>query len=87
MGNCTDSYADVIRKGTSVVLAIGRGDRTEINVSVEKHHHNDVWEIREVKGPHNKKLSASMESEVRRQISDLVSTQSASAASSVPASR
>lgn len=87
MGNCTDSYADVIRKGTSVVLAIGRGDRTEINVSVEKHHHNDVWEIREVKGPHNKKLSASMESEVRRQISDLVSAQSALAGSSGPAGR
>lgn len=73
MGNCTDSYADVIRKGTSVVLAIGRGDRTEINVSVEKRHHDEAWEVREIKGPHNKKLSASMESDVRRQISDLVS--------------
>ena len=80
MGNCTDSYASDIRKGTSLILAIGRGGRTEINVNVYLHnsrsgtsaHGEPVWLVGEIKGPSNKSLDSKQEEAVSKQVAALL---------------
>lgn len=80
MGNCTDSYASDIRKGTSLILAIGRGGRTEINVNVyvdttvasRGADEGAVWLVGEIKGPSNKSLDSKQEEAVSKQIKTLL---------------
>ncbi len=80
MGNCTDRYAYDIRKGTSLILAIGRGGRTEINVNVyldtmradHGSEKNPVWLVGEIKGPNNKNLDSTQEEAVSKQIKMLL---------------
>lgn len=82
MGNCTDGYARNIRKGTSLILAVGRGGKTEINVNVhltrDRSHPDSmapgepVWAVGEIKGPSNKALEPAREEAVSVQISALL---------------
>lgn len=80
MGNCTDGYANDIRKGTSLILAIGRGGRTEINVNVyldttgagRGGDDELVWLVGEIKGPSNKSLDSIQEEAVSKQIKMLL---------------
>jgi hypothetical protein len=72
MGNCTESYASSIRQGRALVLAIGRGGGTEINVSVEQHHSTGDWSITEMKGPRNKLLQQDVQDALSEQIGTLM---------------
>lgn len=78
MGNCTDGYASDIRKGRSLVLAVGRGERTEINVELFWDPLYDtpvaapVWSVGEIKGPSNRPLERAQEETVRDQIASLL---------------
>jgi hypothetical protein len=66
MGNCTSTYASGIRQGQDLILAIGRGSRCEINVSVSRDNTADAtWAITEVKGPHNVRVAPALESALR----------------------
>lgn len=76
MGNCTDTYADDIRRGSTIILAIGREGRTEINVSLEKNRDDDSWEITETKRAQNKRLSADEQTSLHRQLMYLLRTPS-----------
>jgi hypothetical protein len=74
MGNCTATYADDIRRGSTIILAIGREGRTEINVSLEKHRDDDTWEITETKRAHNKPLSKDEQNALHGQLTYLLRT-------------
>jgi hypothetical protein len=75
MGNCTDTYADDIRRGSTIILAIGRDGRTEINVSLEKNRSDDSWEITETKRAHNKPLNSDEERALHAQLTTLLREQ------------
>jgi hypothetical protein len=68
MGNCTASYASSIRQGHALVLALGRGDSTEINVSVEYETRLGEWAITEMKGRRNKILQKDVQDALTSQI-------------------
>jgi hypothetical protein len=68
MGNCTASYASSIRQGHALVLALGRGGSTEINVSVEHETHLGEWSITEMKGRRNKILQKDVQDALSTQI-------------------
>ena len=68
MGNCTASYASSIRQGHALVLALGRGGSTEINVSVEHETHLGEWSITEMKGRRNKTLQKDVQDALSTQI-------------------
>ena len=69
MGNCTSTYASGIRQGRDVILAIGRGARTEINVSLAQSHiSGEGWVITEVKGPQNVAIVPEQERQLRTQL-------------------
>jgi len=78
MGNCTEDYASDIRKGRSLVLAVGRGERTEINVELSGDPSYDtpvaslLWSVGEIKGPRNRPLERAQEETVRDQITSLL---------------
>lgn len=72
MGNCTDSYAGDIRRGTSLILAIGRELGTEINVNMYLASSNATWTIGEIKGRHNTILDSALENSIKRQVQELI---------------
>lgn len=72
MGNCTDSYAGDIRRGTSLILAVGRERGTEINVNMYLEEARNAWAIGEIKGRHNTILDAELENSIKRQITNLL---------------
>lgn len=75
MGNCTDTYADSIRRGDCLMLAIGRGGKTEINVSIERNLQKpEEWLITEAKFPRNKTLPAETERLLREQLGGMLNS-------------
>lgn len=68
MGNCTENYASSIRQGHALVLALGRGGNTEINVSVEHDHGSSAWHSTEMKGQRNKILQKDVQDALSSQI-------------------
>ena len=72
MGNCTESYASSIRQGRALVLAIGRGGGTDINVSVEQDYTSGAWSITEMKGRRNKVLQKDVQDALGSQIGVLL---------------
>ncbi len=72
MGNCTDTYAEDIRRGSTLILAISREGRTEINVSLEKNRDDGSWEITETKRAHNKPLSSDEQTALHTQLMSLL---------------
>ena len=72
MGNCTDSYAGDIRRGTSLILAIGRERGTEINVSMYRDNPHANWTVEEIKGRHNTILDKALENSIKQQIENLL---------------
>jgi hypothetical protein len=73
MGNCTaEHYASSSRRGSTVILALGRGGRTEINVSLSLDRQDGQWRVTEAKGRHNRALPRAHELELTAQIEALV---------------
>jgi hypothetical protein len=77
MGNCTaEHYASSSRRGSTVVLALGRGGRTEINVSLAPDRQSGLWRVTEAKGRHNRVLPRAHEEELVKHVEALVNAAS-----------
>lgn len=71
MGNCTVTHASTLRRGEEILLALDRGNGTEINVSLHKSRSSsrsddpagtsDKWYVSEVKAAHNKPVHPQFE--------------------------